>query len=163
LSGDFHFAKIAARRTFFMTKFGQVYQYNVNTRVASVRFSRPEACAKCGGCGAGSQQGSITLKADCSVGDWVRVELPEGRFLSATAIAYVVPLVLFLTGLGLGWLLGGGSDLAMLAGSVAGIGLSVGVLYAVNRRIAGKPQWTPRITEVYGAAPDMSRIGCAGE
>lgn len=146
-----------------MTKFGQVYEYNVATGMASVRFTRPETCAKCGGCGAGSQQGSVTLKANCKVGDWVRVELPEGRFLSATAIAYVVPLVLFFVGLGLGWLLGGGSDLWMLAGALLGIGLSVGILYVVNRRISGKPEWTPRIVEVYETAPDMSQIGCGGE
>ena len=146
-----------------MTKFGQVYEYNAATGMASVRFSRPEACAKCGGCGAGSQQGTVTLKAECKVGDWVRVELPEGRFLSATAIAYVIPLLLFFIGLGLGWLLGHGSDIAMLVGSVAGIALSAGVLFIINRRIAGRPQWTPRITEVYDSAPDMSQIGCSGE
>ena len=146
-----------------MTKFGQVYEYNEETHMASVRFSRPEACAKCNGCGTGSQQGRITLKADCKVGDWVRVELPESRFLSATAIAYVIPLLLFFLGLGLGWLLGNGSDAAMLIGSVAGIALSVGVLFIINRRIAGKPQWTPRVTEVYESAPDTSQIGCAGE
>ena len=146
-----------------MTKFGQVYEYNAATSMASVHFTRPEACTKCGGCGAASQQGSVTLKAACKVGDWVRVEMPEGRFLSATAIAYVIPLLLFFAGLGLGWLLGSGNDTAMLAGSLAGIALSVGVLFVINRRIAGKPQWTPRITEVYENAPDMSQIGCTGE
>lgn len=146
-----------------MTKFGQVYEYDTATGMASIHFERPEACAKCGACGSGSQKGSVTLKAQCAVGDWVRVELPEGRFLSATAIAYVIPLIAFLVGIGLGWLLGNGNDLAMLAGALAGIGVSVGILYLVNRRISGRPEWTPRVTEVYQTAPDMSQIGCTGE
>ena len=32
-------------------------------------------------CGGGGKSRSIRLKADCSVGDWVKVELPDGRFL----------------------------------------------------------------------------------
>ena len=147
-----------------MTKFGQVYEFDAATGMATVHFERPEACAKCGACGSGSQKGTITIKAQqCAAGDWVRVELPEGRFLSATAIAYVVPLIAFLVGIGLGWLLGNGNDLAMLAGALAGIAVSIGILYIVNRRISGKPEWTPRITEVFQTAPDMSQIGCTGE
>ena len=45
---------------------------------------------------------SIRLKADCAVGDWVKVELPDGQFVSATAIAYALPLACFLMGLFLG-------------------------------------------------------------
>ena len=146
-----------------MTKFGQVYEYNEETKMATVRFERPDACKKCGACGNGSQTGTITLKADCKVGDWVRVELPEGRFLSATALIYVLPLFGLLLGLGLGWLLGNGSDIAMLIGAIACVGLSVGALYFIDKRIAGKPEWTPRVTEVYSSLPDIEQIGCMPE
>lgn len=146
-----------------MIKFGQVYEYDAAKGLAKVHFDRPDACKKCGACGAGSQRGSITLAADCKVGDWVRVEMPEGRFLSATAIAYVIPLVALFLGLALGWLLGGGSDIAMLLGALAGIGVSIAVLYFVNRRIANRPEWTPHVTEVYGDLPDINQIGCQAE
>ena len=146
-----------------MTKFGQVYAVDEAKGLASVRFSRPEACGKCGACGAGVHQGDITLKAQCQIGDWVRVEMPEGRFLTATAVAYVVPLLALFAGLGLGSLLGQGNDLAALLGGVGGIVLSLGFLKLVEKHIKGKPEWSPRIAEVYPAAPDALQIGCHAE
>lgn len=143
-----------------MTKFGQVYQYNEAKHIADIRFERPEACKKCGACGALSQTGSISLKADCKVGDWVRVEYPEGRFLEATAIAYVIPLVGLLAGIGLGWLLGGGGDGGMLLGALGGLGIAVGVLYLVEKRVSGHAEWTPRVTAVYDELPTTEDIGC---
>lgn len=147
-----------------MTKFGQVSKYNEAKGTVTVRFSRPEACQKCGACGAGVQNGSVTLKAEgCNVGDWVRVELPEGRFLSATALAYGLPLAGMFLGLGLGYLLGRGGDIAMLLGALGGVAVAVAGLYLVDRRIAGRPEWTPRITAVYGELPDIAQIGCRPE
>ena len=63
-----------------MTKFGQVVHYNEANGMSTIEFARPEACAKCGACGSQSQTGTVTLQAQCKVGDWVRVEYPEGRF-----------------------------------------------------------------------------------
>ena len=143
-----------------MTKFGQVYAYDPVQKLATIHYSRPEACQKCGACGTGSQSGTVVLKGECKVGDWVRVELPEGRFLQATAIAYVVPLIGLLAGLALGWLLGGGTDGFTLLGALVGLGLSVLVLKAVDRRVSGRPEWTPRITAVYEELPDIEQIGC---
>lgn len=143
-----------------MIKFGQVYKYNADKHIASVRFDRPEACKKCGACGVTSQKGSIDLNGECKVGDWVRVEFPESRFLEATAITYIIPLCGLLGGIGLGWLLGGGGDGGMLLGALGGVGLSVGVLYLVERKVSGKPEWTPRITAVYDELPTADDIGC---
>ena len=116
-----------------MTKFGQVYEYNDAQRLALIRFERPDACKKCGACGSATQNGSISLVADCKVGDWVRVEMPEGRFLEATAIAYVIPLIGLFAGIGLGWYFGGGGDGGMLLGAVAGVAVSVGILFWVDK------------------------------
>ena len=143
-----------------MIKFGQVYEYNAETKMADIHFDRPDACKKCGACGSGSQQGTITLKADCKVGDWVRVEMPEGRFLEATAIAYVIPLVGLLAGIGLGWLVGAGKDGWMLMGALAGLAIAVGILYLVDKRVSGRPEWTPHVTAVYEELPDEQQIGC---
>lgn len=146
-----------------MTKFGQVYEYDEATHIADIHFTRPEACAKCGACGSLSQTGTIALQADCRVGDWVRVEMPEGRFLEATAIAYIIPLAGLLLGIALGWLAGKGSDGITLAGAMIGLLLSVGVLWLVNKHISGRPEWTPRITAVFADKPTIEEIGCSGE
>ena len=143
-----------------MTKFGQVVEYDSVNKLAQIHFSRPEACSKCGACGGGGQTGSITLQADCKVGDWVRVEYPENRFLEATAIAYIIPLVGLFIGIGLGWLLGRGGDAGMLIGALVGLALSVGILFLVEKRVSGKAEWTPRVTAVYYELPTMEDIGC---
>ena len=91
-----------------MIKFGQVQAYDKTTGEATIVYMRPDACAKCGACGGGGKSRSIRLKADCAVGDWVKVELPDGRFLGATALAYALPLACFLLGLFLGYSLSGG-------------------------------------------------------
>ena len=143
-----------------MTKFGQVTDFQSATGMATIVFDRPDACAKCGACGAGTQSGSIILKAQCNVGDWVRVEMPEGRFLTATAITYVVPLVGLLLGLGLGWFASNGSDGFTLLGAMVGLGISAVILYLVDRRVSQKPEWTPRITEVFSDRPTGEDIGC---
>ena len=82
-----------------MIKFGQVVAYQPETRTATIEFSRPEACEKCGACGTASHKGSIVLKANCAVGNWVRLELPDNRFLQAAGLAYGIPLLSFLGGL----------------------------------------------------------------
>ena len=60
-----------------MIKFGQVQAYDKTTGEATIVYMRPDACAKCGACGGGGKSRSIRLKADCAVGDWVKVELPD--------------------------------------------------------------------------------------
>lgn len=146
-----------------MIKFGQVTAYNEKTGVATITYIRPEACAKCGGCGALTQTGSIELKADCKVGNWVRVSLPDGRFMSATALAYVVPLIGFLAGLFTGWYASGANELWALGGSFIGLGVCLAGLKLNEKRIAGRPEWTPRVTAVYTERPDsLDAIGCSG-
>ena len=69
-----------------MIKFGQVQAYDKTTGEATIVYMRPDACAKCGACGGGGKSRSIRLKADCAVGDWVKVELPDGRHFIADLI-----------------------------------------------------------------------------
>lgn len=145
-----------------MIKFGQVQAYDAETGEATVTYVRPDACAKCGACGTLNQNGTIRLKADCAVGDWVRVELPDGRFMTATTLAYTVPLVGLLAGLFLGYFLSGAQELWALLGSLIGLGVCVLSLRLVEKRINGRPEWTPRITAVYHEKPEMDDIGCGG-
>jgi len=146
-----------------MIKFGQVTAYDEHRRTATISYIRPDACEKCRGCGSMSQTGSITLKAECKVGDWVKVELPDGRFLSATVMAYAVPLVTFLAGLLLGYQLSGQNELIALLASLGGLGAGVVCIRLCEKHISGKPEWTPRITQTYDHKPDIGDLGCGGE
>ncbi|MEG0493633.1 MAG: SoxR reducing system RseC family protein [Clostridia bacterium] len=143
-----------------MTKFGQVSAYNAQTGMATVTYARPDACEKCGACGTKTHMSSIDLKADCALGDWVRVELPDNRFMQATALAYLLPLCAFLLGLGLGYVLSGQQEIWALLGSLLGLALAMLALKRYDRHISGKPEWLPHIVEIYSTKPDMSEIGC---
>lgn len=145
-----------------MIKFGQVTEYNEKTRKATITYIRPDACAKCGACGSLNQSGTIQLKADCKQGDWVRVVLPDGRFLSAAALAYIVPLIGFFIGLLGGYLLSGKSELWALGGSLLGVLVSLVILRIVDQKISGNPSWTPCVDHVYSEKPMMDDIGCDG-
>lgn len=143
-----------------MIKFGQVTAYEPKTGMATIAYIRPDACAKCGACGFMNQTGTIELKADCAVGNWVKVVLPDNRFMTATALAYAVPLLGFLIGLFAGYMLSGRSEGWAIAGSALGLGLCVVGLRLNERHIAGKPEWTPHVAEVYTDRPEMDDIGC---
>lgn len=145
-----------------MTKYGQVSAFDEKTGIATIQYIRPDACDKCGGCGMGSKVNSIDLKAECNVGDWARVELPDGRFVQATALAYGMPLVGFLLGLILGYVLSSHSEGWAILSSFVGLGISLLILRMNERRISGKPEWTPRIMAVYATKPDMPDLECGG-
>ncbi|MBE5779599.1 MAG: hypothetical protein E7331_09765 [Clostridiales bacterium] len=144
-----------------MTKYGQVIAYNKNTGVATIRYARPEACEKCGACSTGREE-SIQLKTDAPVDSWVRVELPDGRFLSATFLAYMVPLLCFLAGFLLGHFVFGTDGMTILF-AFLGLGLGGVAVFFINKSISGKPEWTPHISAVYDQCPDPSQMGCSGQ
>ena len=75
-----------------MTKFGRVTAFDASSGMATIVYERPQACEKCGACSGRGYTGTLVIQAHCAVGDWVRVELPDGRFLGASALAYVLPL-----------------------------------------------------------------------
>jgi len=145
-----------------MIKFGQVKAYDEKTGMATIAYVRPDACAKCGACASMNQTGTIDLKADCREGDWVKVVLPDSRFMSATVMAYVIPLICFLAGLGLGYSLSGQSEGWAMAGSFIGLGVSLLGLKLNEKRIAGRPEWTPHVEAVYQTKPFMDDLGCDG-
>ncbi|NLO85508.1 MAG: SoxR reducing system RseC family protein [Clostridiales bacterium] len=145
-----------------MTKFGQVNAYNDSTGLATIHYVRPDACDKCGACGMGSKTGSIDLIAECKEGDWVRVELPDERFITASALAYGLPLLGFLLGLFLGYFLSDSNELWAIFGSIFGLGLCMLALKINEKRIAGKPEWSPHVVAVYQTKPDLAEIGCSG-
>lgn len=73
---------------------------------ALVRFSRTEACKKCGACQKGEDGNMLMqLRNDMNAkpGDHVVVELAEGRLMQASLLAYGFPLAMLLLGLVLGY------------------------------------------------------------
>ena len=145
-----------------MIKFGHVLSYNEKTGVATIEYVRPDACAKCGACQSMNKTGSIELRCDCSEGDWVRIVMPEKNFMGAMTIAYGIPLALFLLGLALCYTLSVQSEGGALLGSFIGLAVSLICLKLNEKRIAGKPGWTPRVDAVYKTKPEMDDLGCGG-
>lgn len=145
-----------------MIKYGQVQAFNQQTGVATIAYVRPDACAKCGGCASMNQTNTIDLKCECAVGDWVRIVLPDAHFMGAMGLAYGLPLILFLGGLAAGYLLSGHSEGWAITGSFIGLGVSLVMLKLNEKRISGKPEWTPRVDGVYKDRPLMDDVGCSG-
>lgn len=145
-----------------MIKFGLVTAYDDKTGMATIQYARPDACEKCGACGASGRRETLRLKADCRTGNWVKVELPDGKFLGAAAIAYLIPLACFFVGLFGGYLLSGGQETPALLGSGLGLGLGVLFLCLAESKIKNKPAWTPRVVAVYLDKPDIDQMGCQG-
>lgn len=143
-----------------MIKFGQIKEKNENTGTVTIRFSRPEACGNCHACGYGSGKSELTLPSNHNVGEWVRVEFPENRFLQATTLVYIIPLIGLLAGLFLGWLLFAGSDLYTVVFALLGLVISFGALYIIDKRISRKPEWSPKITDTYPDKPASDDLGC---
>jgi sigma-E factor negative regulatory protein RseC len=92
-----------------MTEYGEVVDIKGNT--AYVKFHRTSACGKCGACGLLSNQNEIVVEMEnelnVSAGDYVSVEITMKKALKASAIAYIVPLVMLILGVVFGWLLSG--------------------------------------------------------
>ena len=84
-------------------------------------------CHKCSGCGA--QKETMIVEADnpirARVGDFVIVSSDTSSVMKAIVAVYLVPLVLFFAGFGLGMAMGWGSFL------LGGLGFGLGVAFAV--------------------------------
>ena len=111
-------------------------------------FERPEACAKCGACAGGKHFSQVKIPGSAPVGSMVAVDMPEGQVLKASAVAYVIPLLLLLAGIALGMLLFTNEGLWALMGllfmGVAGI-----VLKKMDRGLKQKKEWQPQIVAIY--------------
>jgi len=111
-------------------------------------FERPEACAKCGACSGGKHFSQVKVPGSAPVGSYVDVDMPEGQVLKASAVAYVVPLLLLLGGIALGMLLFTNEALWALTGLVC-MGCASIVLRKVDRGVKNKKEWQPQIVAVH--------------
>ena len=105
-------------------------------------------CHKCSGCGA--QKETMIVTADnpirAEVGDFVTLTSDTASVMKAVFAVYLVPLVLFFTGFGIGMAKG------WSPGLLGGLGFMLGVAFAVwvDRRTAKKNDTVYTIT---GYAP----------
>ena len=119
---------------------------------ATVLCVRESACSgdchKCSGCGAAKE--SILLRADnpigARVGDLVKVESETGPVLKAAAVLYMLPLVLFFAGYGLG------AALHLSGGLFGGLAfvLSIVLIVRYDRAMQKKDQTIYTITGMAG-------------
>ena len=114
-----------------------------------VTFCRPADCEKCHACHGGQKQTTLTLRGAASVGDQAVVEMPTRTILSASAIAYAMPLAGLMLGLVGGTLLFPQSkDVAGLAGGVAGLIVAAAITRLTERFRRGKAKWQPTLKEI---------------
>ncbi len=130
-----------------------------------VRTHRGEACHACSAKGACSALGGgkemtveVINRIGAITGDRVELALPEGSFLKASAVTYMIPLAGFLLGAILGQLLGPrwgwDTDATSVILAITGLGLS-GILVAVlNRRLSIKEAYIPKIVRILPSIPD---------
>ncbi len=121
----------------------------IDAQHAEVFLERPSACGgnchDCGGCG-GDQKRIVVATAlnpiGAGVGDRVYIEANTKRIFSVILLVYLVPLVLFFVGYGIGM----ATDL--LPFLWGGLGFAAGILAAVfyNRHVERKKLVSYRIT-----------------
>lgn len=113
-----------------------------------VSFERPEACAHCGACAGQKEETQVTIPGSAPVGRWVDVEMPDAQVLKASVLAYVIPLVMLLCGLGLGSLIFESEALWAVCG-IALMAASWFVLRWIDGRMKRQPRWQPKILLVH--------------
>ena len=134
-----------------MEKIVRVHRIREDGR-ADIILVRESACSgdchKCSGCGA--QKETMIVEAEnpirAQVGDFVVLTSDTGSVMKAVLAVYLVPMVLFFAGFGLGMAMNWGSFL------LGGLGFGLGVAFAVwfDRRTAKKNNTVYTIT---GYAP----------
>lgn len=116
--------------------------------VAVVRFQRSEMCSRCGAClaiGEKELETRVANTLNAKVGDLVEVRLAGNRILQASALAYVVPLLLLLVGVWLGSRI---SDLFALLLGVGGCAVAFLVLRWLERKRRLTARFAPRMCAI---------------
>jgi len=135
-----------------MVRSGEVVEVKENR--ATVVFDRPDACANCNGC-LGKQCTHVDIEVKADVGDIVEVQMPDQSVLKASAIAYLLPVVLLVTGLLLGDALhaplGVSISKDLFTALAALLMLIIGLLLVrvIDRGLSGKDQWKPLVLSVH--------------
>ncbi len=115
---------------------------------AVVRFARGMACAHCGACltlSDGNMETRVKNTLSAAVGDHVEVRLAANRVVSATLLAYGVPLVALLAGLAVGSRI---SDIAAMGLGLLFCAIAYLVLHLLERRWKERETYRPTMIRV---------------
>ncbi len=113
--------------------------------VLKAELIRSEACAKCGACQHGRTESMFypLPKGNFTEGDTVEISLPDEGAFVASLIAYGIPLLCMILGLGLGFLLGL-PELLQAALALGALAVGYFVLKALEPRIKRSGKYSPR-------------------
>lgn len=119
----------------------------------SVCFERPSSCEGCKGCSKGlmSKNELLTVFGEAEVGDFVDVQMPEGRVFQASLLAYALPLCMLIAGLAVGSLLGLSDAIAFVM-ALAGLALGFVLARLAEKILSKKKNWRPTIIAVHKEA-----------
>ncbi len=89
-----------------MKEIGQVIEKN--GRMLKVKFSSSEACHNCGLCKINEEDLVLNVIDECNakIGDFVMVEVEKKDFYQVTFLIYLFPLISFILGVLIGYLIG---------------------------------------------------------
>lgn len=90
-----------------ITEYGEVVGITGDT--AHIKFKRSSACGRCRACGMLSSQNEIVVQVHnalgAKAGDFAQVSIKMKKAFYASALAYMFPLIMLITGVFVGWLL----------------------------------------------------------
>ncbi|MGC9002582.1 MAG: SoxR reducing system RseC family protein [Dictyoglomus sp.] len=109
-----------------MKEIGQVIEKN--GRILKVKFSSSEACHSCGLCKINEEDLALDVIDECNakIGDFVMVEVEKKDFYQVTFLIYLFPLISFILGVLIGYLIGERYRLDTQL-----LGLSIGLVFTV--------------------------------
>lgn len=124
---------------------------------ARVEILRSSACDHCQGCEVGRNKKTIKVWADNSigakVGQTVEIELEAATMLTATFIAYVIPLLSFILGMSLGYkgaiamAIAGFEVFALFSGLIS-MGISFYGVHIYSNRAAKTKRYNSQIVNI---------------
>ena len=121
---------------------------SVDEQTLRVCFSRLEACDSCNLCGEGRKDTTVSVRGQAQVGDLVEVEMPGAQVVKVAMLAYALPLLALILGLFLGSALFAGQELAVMAGGLICLLLSLLLLKLLDGKLGLKARWQPRLVAV---------------
>ncbi|ACK42575.1 MULTISPECIES: SoxR reducing system RseC family protein [Dictyoglomus] len=109
-----------------MKEIGQVIEKN--GIILKVKFSSSEACHSCGLCKINEEDLVLDVIDECNakIGDFVMVEVERKDFYQVTFLIYLFPLISFILGVLIGYLIGERYRLDTQL-----LGLSIGLVFTV--------------------------------
>jgi positive regulator of sigma E activity len=136
----------------------------VRGKKALVLTDRQEMCSQCVAknfChmfGGGKEMLSETINhIGAQAGDMVKIGIPTGTVTKASLIVYMIPIIGFVAGASLGYVMGKlfGFDLngSTFIGSLIGLGLFLIAARFLNNVFSKKPSYHPEITKIIKPEP----------